>query len=107
MNYKEILEKLKKLGTLSDFAHGEIGTWDPTYTSCKYDEIGTCLEVKSYGGEGKGESWWKIFHFPEHNVYIKVSGFYTSYDGVSFDGWDQDCREVKPVQKMVTLYEIV
>ena len=61
-------------------------------------------EVDQYGGEGQGDDWWSVKYFPEHDVYIKVSGFYASYDGTSFNGWD-DCSEVRPIQKTITVYE--
>lgn len=69
------------------------------------EELGKIEVPFQYGGEGKGERWEKIYHFVYHNVYIKVEGFYTSYDGVSFyDGWD-NLTEVTPVQKTITIYQ--
>lgn len=63
------------------------------------------VEVDQYGGEGQGDSWWSVKYFPEHNVYIKVDGWYQSYNGTEFcDGWDC-CSEVFPVEKTITVYE--
>ena len=62
-------------------------------------------EVDSYGGEGQGDTWYVVYHFPNHDVYIRVDGYYQSYDGTEFyDGWGC-CKEVKPVQKTITVYE--
>jgi len=66
--------------------------------------FGTVICVAEHGGEGKGEDWWKVFHFIDHDVYIKVQGFYQSYSGTEFyDGWDS-CTEVKPQEVVVTVY---
>lgn len=62
-------------------------------------------EVDSYGGVGQGETWYSVKYFPQHDVYIKVNGFYQSYNGTEFyDGWGC-CEIVKPVQKTITVYE--
>lgn len=64
------------------------------------------VEVEQYGGEGQGDTWYSIKHFPNENVYIKVDGYYQSYDGVSFDGeYDGCCSQVVPKQKTITVYE--
>jgi hypothetical protein len=61
-------------------------------------------EVDSYGGEGQGETWYSVKYFRDYDVYIKVDGYYTSYNGVEFDrGWDS-CKEVRPKQKTITVY---
>jgi len=62
-------------------------------------------EVDQYGGEGKGDTWWSIKYFPDHDVYLRVYGYYQSYNGTEFyDGWG--CvSEVKPQQKTITVYE--
>lgn len=66
--------------------------------------LGKWKEVDSYGGEGQGETWWTVIHFKEIDTYIKINGFYTSYDGTNFDGWD-DLTVVEPRQKTITVYE--
>jgi hypothetical protein len=67
--------------------------------------LGPIEEVASKGGEGEGEEWYVVYHFPKHNIYLKCDGFYQSYNGTEFyDGWD-DCFEVKPKEITVTVYE--
>lgn len=62
-------------------------------------------EVDQYGGEGQGDTWYSIKYFPDHDVYIQVNGWYQSYNGTEFyDGWGC-CKEVKPKQKTITVYE--
>lgn len=67
--------------------------------------VGPMIEVDRHGGEGEGDNWYSVKHFPKHDVYICVSGYYQSHHGTEFyDGWDC-CREVNPVQKTITVYE--
>ena len=98
MNYSEILSTLQtKISDVRDFALND------------FDEenlgLGPINKVHSEGGEGQGEHWERVYHFPDHDVYISVVGFYSSYDGVDFyDGWGC-CSNVRPVQKTITVYE--
>jgi len=62
-------------------------------------------EVAQYGGEGKGNTWYSVKYFPDLNIYIKVNGYYQSYNGTEFyEGWDS-CSQVRPTQKTITVYE--
>lgn len=66
--------------------------------------IGEIQEIEKVGGEGKGEEWYVVFYFPKHDIYLKCDGFYTSYEGVSFDDdWD-NCFEVFPKEVTITVY---
>lgn len=58
------------------------------------DEKGDC--------EGGGDYSMKVFHFKDHNCFIKVTGFYSSYNGTD---WDSDWKEVAPKEKLITVYE--
>lgn len=62
-------------------------------------------EVKQRGGEGEGDVWYSVKYFPEHDVYLRVDGYYASHNGTYFDdGWN--CvKEVKPMEKTITVYE--
>ena len=62
-------------------------------------------EVHQYGGEGQGDHWESVKHFPEHDIYIKVVGYYSSYSGTDFNDWKSACSEVKPKEKQITVYE--
>lgn len=64
--------------------------------------LGEVEEADSYGGEGKGETWYSVKYFKDHDVYIRIDGFYSSYNGTDFyDGYG---REVKPKEKTITVY---
>jgi hypothetical protein len=65
-------------------------------------------EVEQHGGEGKGSSWWSVKYFPKEDIYIKVKGYYESYNGTDFyGGYDDTCSEVKPEEKTIIVYESV
>jgi hypothetical protein len=98
MNYQEILEVLKnKLGHVSDFRYEAFDKHDL--------ELGSIDKVASHGGENQGSDWWVVYNFEDHGVYIKVEGYYSSYNGTEFEDWDAACSEVKLKQKVVTVYE--
>ena len=68
-----------------------------------YIGISEFEEIDKYGGEGKGELWYSVKYFKEHDVYIKTIGHYQSYHGVEFyHGYGE---EVFPVTKTITVYE--
>lgn len=97
MNYQEILNVLKeKVGNVKEFAYED------------YDKselgLGDIQEVSQYGGEGQGNTWYSVKHFVDHDIYVRVDGYHSSYDGVDFyDGWEC-CSEVRPVEKVIIEY---
>lgn len=124
MNFMEIMEVLQNIyPDVNDFAYDDMdsikvpedfnpieggGDWKSRRARANEymkSKLGEYEKVDSYGGEGEGERWWVVYHFVDHGVYIRVDGYYQSYDGVSFyDGWSC-CKEVKPVEKKITVYE--
>ena len=97
--FQEILDILKEKceDGVSQFAYGDFDQ----------EEIGLgeIKEVEQHGGEGEGSNWYSVKHFIEHDLYIKVSGWYSSYHGTDFNGWEDSCEEVKPQEKTITVYE--
>jgi len=107
MTYTEIIHKISDEMNISEFAHSDYPSSICTSTgrgTVFLDEIGECRDMDSHGGEGQGEDWWCVKYFPDHDVYIKVRGYYTSYDGTQFDGWE-NCFEVRPREKVVIVYD--
>jgi hypothetical protein len=98
MNFQEIKEVLEKhYDSVEEFAYDS--------SDAEVPGVGKFVIVKKYGGEGKGEEWYNTRHFIDHDVYISVAGYYTSYDGVYFeDGW-YNIFEVRPKEKTVIVYE--
>lgn len=52
--------------------------------------------------EGGGEYSELVRYFEDHDVYIKLTGTYYSYDGTD---WNNDYHEVKLVERVITVYE--
>lgn len=98
MNGQEIIDKLNEL---------EISGWDfaDDFETEENEAIfGNSTVVDEEGGyEGGGEYVHRVRHFTDHNVFIKLEGFYSSYNGTDWDGYDYE--EVKPVERTVTFYE--
>jgi hypothetical protein len=113
MNFKQIMDVLKdKIESVHEFAYGDFGErmypdakyGTPEYESRTLPELGEIKEVEQVGGEGEGDHWHSVKYFVEHDIYIYVKGWYSSYNGTDFyDGWDC-CSEVRPQEKTITVY---
>jgi hypothetical protein len=91
---KQILEVIESKLSVDEFGYGDFD----------FDELGLgkITTVDHYGGEGKGEEYWTVYHFKDHDVYIRIDGFYSSYCGVEFyDGYGY---EVRPIEKTIIIY---
>ncbi len=94
MNGQEIIEKLNEVSNKSDF-------WWKDLDEEVFGKADIIDEEGGYGGGG--EYAHRVRFFEDHNVYIKLEGFYSSYNGTDYD--DNDYEEVKPVERTVTFYE--
>lgn len=95
MNFQEIKARLEEKGVTPErFAEGD---WNEGLL-----DLGEVKLVDQYGGEGQGETYYNVWHLVEHDVYIRVDAFYSSYGGPDYDGYD--FTEVKPVEKTITVY---
>lgn len=105
MNYNEIIENIREIcDEVSSFAYYDFGT-QMGQMGTYVEGVGCCQELQQKGGEGEGSEWYSVKYFPDHDVYIKVEGYYASYDGTDFyDGWES-CKEVRPKQVMITVYD--
>lgn len=94
---EEILQKIQEYKiSWDDLGYDEV-RWE------NYD-FGKVENVDDYGGEGQGETFYVVYHFIDHDVYIKIDGWYQSYNGAEFETAP---FEVRPVEKMVIFYEKV
>ncbi len=99
LTFTEVIQILQDAGIgIYDFAHND---FDHEQFA---DTLGPINEIDSVGGEGQGEHWHVVYELPDHDLLIKVTGFYSSYDGANFDGWS-DAREVIKQTKTITVYE--
>lgn len=96
MKAEEIIEKIKLIED----------KYDRIYELSSDKNKETFGEVKLVNNEGNteggGEYSEKVYFFKDHNVYLKVTGCYTSYNGCD---WNDDWTEVKPIEKTITVYE--
>ena len=101
MNFQEIVKVLEKLTSKDSFSdnYGEDDNMEKVIST-----IGPCPVVdQEGGGEGEGEHFHIVRHFTDHNVFIRLNGYYSSYDGVDVNSYDY--VEVKPKVKTITVYE--
>lgn len=61
--------------------------------------------IKQHGGTDAGNEWYIIKYFPDHDLYIRLNGNYSSYDGVFFNNYNCGYAIVVPVEKTITEYE--
>jgi len=67
------------------------------------EEFGEAPIVDEEGDtEGGGEYSMVVRHFKKLDVYIRQTGFYSSYNGTD---WNNDFTAVNPVQKTITVFE--
>lgn len=64
------------------------------------DDLGQLKHVLTEGGEGQGEQYYGVFSLG--NQLFRLDGYYSSWDGISWD--DADLYEVEAKQVTVTHY---
>lgn len=111
LTYDEIVKKLDefyKVKEEDDDYYGNSSTI-ANFDEGDYDErlgLGLIKEVDSYGGPEEGSEYWKVIHFVDHDIYLKYSGYYSSYKDTEWDGdtFAEGAKQVFPEQKLVTVY---
>lgn len=96
MNFKEILAQLKKLGYTGE----GIGEGLPA----SLEKIGKIELKEDVGGEGEGDHRHIVYYLEDHDVFIRLNGYYTSYDGTTWNDIS-DLHEVFPQQRVITVFE--
>lgn len=94
MIYSEILEEIKK-------EYSDIQKYG--FSSGYVSSLGE-VEISDTSKGSGDKDWYVVFYYKEHDVYVKVSAYYESYYGVSFDEDWEGISEVRPSQKVVTIY---
>lgn len=99
LNFEEILKLLKNNYSIEDIAFENFELKDFK------NLVGNHEIVARRGGEDKGSDWYIVYYFINHDIYMKIQGYYSSLFGVEFsDGWE-NAYEVKPQTKTITVYE--
>lgn len=85
-----------------EFEIGDV-EWEEIWSS-EWEDLGVfkVRRIDSYGGEGQGNDYWMVLEieFSDRVKCFELSGYYASYDG----GYYEDIKEVKPVDKVVTVW---
>lgn len=63
--------------------------------------LGEIKIVDSGGGMDEGSHAYRVDHFIDHDVYIKIDGYYQSHYGYD---WEDEPYEVEPYEVPVTKY---
>lgn len=104
MTGREIIEKLSSACSKDKFATIENFAYDNYIPEELKEELGEVNEVVQFGGEDLGSTWYSIKHFPKHDVYLKVNGYYQSHYGTDIYDWNQ-VGIVRPTEKTIIVYE--
>lgn len=80
----------------------ELDAWNSEPSSLALPS-GQAKFFKRYGGEGKGEEYWVIFSVEDE--LFKVDGYYSSWDGSSWD--EAEIYKVEPVEVTIIEYQKV
>lgn len=87
LTFQQIVDKLnEKEISINEFGDGDFGSSidDEAWTTCFVEGLGIIKEVEQYGGEDQGSTWYTVRHFVDHDVYIRVDAYYSSYEGADF-----------------------
>ena len=111
---KEDFEKIKDF--IKNYPVEKSGYYGGLENAFFYDDIpeidyelenGSLLKdyyaVDSYGGEGQGDTYYMVYHFPNAGIFIKFYGWYASYNGADYS----DMYLVEPKEVMITEYHNV
>jgi hypothetical protein len=69
----------------------------------EFKKLGKFEMVEEFGGEGQGDDYYAVYHFIDHDVYIKFQGWYASHRGSEYE----EMYEVRPEQVTKTEYNRV
>lgn len=95
---KQIIEILKKEIEPHEFGHNELDL-----KKIKSLGLGECTVVYDERDGAEFDVSTMVQHFKDHDVYILLSGYYSSQDGSDFS--DDDYRIVRPKEKTIIIYE--
>lgn len=75
----------------------------PIDLKADYQKLGKIEMVEQHGGEGEGDSYYSVYHFVDHDVYIQFDGWWQSHEGADYN----EMFEVRPEQVTITQYQRV
>ena len=103
MTKAELIAELTVLDVDGTNLKSVLEGWDDVNLPDFKAVVGDCEIVHEEGDcEGGGDHSEVVVHFKDHDIYLRATGFYSSYDGTD---WDSDLTQVFPREKMITVYE--
>lgn len=55
----------------------------------EFAKLGQFKQVDHFGGEGKGDEYYTVYHFIDHGIYISFDGWYASHHGSEYSDMSQ------------------
>lgn len=115
MNFQELIEALKcyydnlynedvEGFEERDYTNG-LQEFADNYHDTLPNGIGSYEQVYS-SGHYNDNNWIGVMYFDDHDIYLQIETWYTSYGGLNFDnyGWN-DIVQVYPYEKTITDYK--
>ncbi len=95
------LEKFKQLCEIHSLTPDDFyqGDFSDDFESL----VGGIEEVENCGGEGEGDHCHVVICLVECDLYLRADGYYASDYG--YDWTSSKWYEVRPIQKIITVYE--
>lgn len=108
MTGEQIIQKINELGIepqhIYFFDNGRSMGSDVTAKEQLEKNFGQVVSVDD-GSVFDSEDIYRVLHFVEHGVYLKVEGWNSSWDGINFDDENNQCYSiVKPTTETKTVY---
>jgi hypothetical protein len=111
MDSTELIKAIEKLNELLEWEmdqwmhedvsdYGDLLDDDSDEVKALGEKIGPYECVEQHGGEGEGDSYWTVYHFKAHDIYLQFDGWYASHCGAEFN----DVSEVFPTLVTKTEY---
>lgn len=99
--YQTIKKTIEELGSALEYMWGEESLLPEDIED---KEIAALFEgqtmVDHHGGEGQGDDYYTVWHFPAADIYINFQGWYASGNGSEYE----EMQHVMPTQVMRTEY---
>lgn len=95
MTFEQIKRIIGEFDWTDQFFHEDEPTVEYAETEAEREALtmlGKFEEVEHFGGEGKGDEYWTVYRFIDHNLYIQFDGWYASHNGSEYS----DMFEVEP-----------
>ena len=99
----EIDDVYEQFLDITELEDDEVDNYD-LLVEAVLDKIGFPKNYKQVDYTCNSDEMFCVIHFTEEDIYLKLTGEYDSYGQCEHD-YDNGIQEVKPKQKLITVYE--